>query len=119
MVTSRQRTFVICLITLFCTATRDGGPYANGRLVNPAFIELAGTKGQIKKIKKHATAERWRIECNGRVDQYFTMRIKFPAGTKQESIEQYFYGDMQHPISIKSNMIYDVRHRSRNCILWP
>ena len=39
------------------------GPYIDGRLVAPAFVELAGTETQITDIKAYARAKGWTVDC--------------------------------------------------------
>ena len=95
------------------------GPYLNGRLTHAAFIELAGDDHQINEIKSYAARQGWTIDCERRVGDQMTLRLKLPRGTRQSAIEGYFAGDLRHPRSAKSNMIYYPMHKSMACILLP
>lgn len=96
------------------------GPYRNGRLVDPAFVELAGTSKQIHDIKAYAAPRGWRTDCEAKAGSWNTLRLRFPPGTRQSDIETYFDTDLRLPARAnKIAMVYGERGRSAGCVRLP
>ena len=111
----------LCLTIVAPSSSARAGPYIGGQLVNPAFVELAGTPVQIAAIKAYAGLQGWRIDCEGQVDTFTTLRLRFPPGTTQAAIESYFFTDLRLPSrAFKIAMVYDEKQRwPTGCIIWP
>lgn len=92
------------------------GPYANGRLVRPAFVEVAGSPQQIKQIKSYGLEHGWTVDCERNSASMATLRLRFAAGTSQSAIESYFDTDIRLPPRARTiAMIYDESRRSPRC----
>jgi hypothetical protein len=96
------------------------GPYVRGRLIRPAYGEIAGTPKELAEIKAYAVSHGWTVVCDQRVGALQTMRVRFPVGTSQKAIEGYFEGNWPPGRGSKFNMIYYGMHTtSPGCILLP
>jgi len=77
---------VALLIAVPAVAT---GPFVHGRLTHPAYAEIAGRPDEIADMKSDAVARGWAVVCDQRVGEQSTIRLRFPVGTSQASIESY------------------------------
>jgi hypothetical protein len=110
------------LCALACAALPFEQADAKGPSDDATYIELAGNDLQITNIKKYAALRDWAIDCEKRVGDQVTLRLKFPPGITQSEIAAYFYPrDIQRAPDRKSNMIYPGMPRTTGaaCILLP
>ena len=104
-----------------CAAAAPPRPYADGRLLQPAYVEVVGKASEILGIKQYGLSQGWAVDCEGSAGDEATLRLRFPAGTSQEAIESYFGGVafLTQPRGRKVQMIYHGMERSKGCITLP
>jgi hypothetical protein len=108
------------LLMASCSVAPPASPFVDGRLAKPAFVELAGQPSQIATIEAFARTQGWTLDCRGKAGALVTMRLKFPQGTTQTVIEDYFFGNLSQPApAMKITMVYDPVQRSPNCVRLP
>ena len=101
-----------------CASTPLPGPYVGGRLVDTAYIEIAGAPDEIVAIKAYAAKQGWAEDCEGRAGKQATLRLRFPPGTTQNAIEDYF-ADILNPHGTRNQMVYAGMDKSRGCVALP
>ena len=107
-----------CAVIAACAPNFPPRPYVEGRLLHPAFIEIAGRPNEINEIKAYASTRGWQVDCEGVAGDQATLRLRFPQGTRQDEIEGYF-ADITRPRGSKNQMVYYGMQRSRGCVTLP
>lgn len=112
----------VCVAAAACPPLAPEPALANGRSGKSTYIEVAGSDLQITNIKKYASLHGWAIDCEKRVGNQMTLRLRFPPDVTQSQIEAYFSPpDIWRSPDHKSNMIYPSMPRTKGagCILLP
>ncbi len=118
-----MRSVSLALLMAAAGCIHEGGrdPYSNGRLVHPAYVEIAGEAAEIAAIRAYGVQQGWSVDCEGRVGEEATLRLRFPSGTAQQAIESYFGAGpfLTELRGRKVQMIYHGMARSSGCVSIP
>jgi hypothetical protein len=112
---------LLCAFVAGCAAHSPSSPFAEGKLVQRAYVELIGDEQEVETIKSEAPRLGWAVDCEGQLGDYSTLRLGFPAGTTKASIDARFGSEafFARQKWQKLQFIYDEMPRTKGaCASW-